>query len=447
MMQQNLRQRRFGEVTRLEIAASMPGEMAAYLSDSLEIDEQDLYRIEGPLKAGDLSELAKLPRPELKDNPIKVTVPTAIEQTESLFDLVGRNDVILHHPYMPYSVVTDFINEAAADPDVLAIKICLYRLGSDSPIPPLLMKASESGKQVTALVELKARFDEVNNIEWARKLEEAGVHVVYGLLGLKTHAKTTLIIRREGESLRRYAHIATGNYNPETSSAYTDLGLLTADSDICADATELFNFLTAYSRPDSFRRLLVAPITLRSRILELINRETENAKAGKPAQIIAKLNRLADNEIVNALYDASRAGVSIDLIIRGICTLRPGIPGVSDNIRVRSIVGRLLEHSRVYYFANAGEDEMFIGSSDLMPRNLDRRVEVLVPVVDPALRGYLRNTYLDTYLKDNTNAHELQPNGDYTKVAIPDAESILAQESFQGDLGLFDAISVDGNGK
>ncbi|MDM7922645.1 MAG: polyphosphate kinase 1 [Pyrinomonadaceae bacterium] len=434
MMEQNLRQRRFGDVTRLEVSRSMPEKMCDYLSESMEIEADEVYRIDGLMKLSDIGTLTKLARPELKDRPLKVSRPGLLTDDVSMFEQIRSGDILLHHPYMPYSIVTDFIAEAADDPDVLAIKICLYRLGADSPIPPLLIRASESGKQVTALIELKARFDEGNNIEWARKLEEAGVHVIYGLLGLKTHAKTTLIVRREGDGLRRYAHIATGNYNPETSAAYTDLGLLTSNPDICADASELFNFLTAYTRPDEFRRLLVAPINLRTRMLELIEREAEHARNGRPARIVAKLNRLADHEIVNALYDASQAGVSIDLIIRGICTLRPGIPGVSDNIRVRSVVGRLLEHSRVYYFSNGGREEVYIGSSDWMPRNLDRRVEVLVPILSKELREYLRSSYLETYLGDNVNAHELSTSGNYLKVTGDDAvEQQLAQEHFEND--------------
>lgn len=444
MMEQNLRQRRFGEVTRLEVSRNMPAEMASYLRESLEVPAEDVYRSAAPLNLSDFGKLTKVNRPELKEAPVRPVVPEVIDEAESLFDVVGREDVMLHHPYMPYSIVTDFIQEAAEDPDVLAIKICLYRLGSDSPIPPLLIKASENGKQVTALIELKARFDEGNNIEWARRLEEAGVHVIYGLLGLKTHAKTTLIVRKEQDRLRRYVHIATGNYNPETSAAYTDLGLLTADESIGADVTDLFNFLTVYSRPDGFNDLLVAPITLRDRMRELIEREIEHAKNGRPARIIAKLNRLADGDMVNLLYDASRAGVRIDLIIRGICTLRPGIEGVSENIRVRSVVGGLLEHSRVYSFGNGGDTEVFLGSSDWMPRNLDRRVEVLAPVKDASLRRYLVADYLATYLADNTNAHMLHSSGDYGKVAVSDGvEPLTAQRQFVGDLGLFRKFEVN----
>lgn len=431
-MEHNLKQRRFGDVVRLEVSSSMPAEMVRYLMESLEIEDDDVYSIDGPLKITDAFEITDLNRPELKDKPLTIAKPEILNSDESKFDIIHRQDVLLHHPYMPYSIITDFIREAVEDPDVLAIKMCLYRIGSDSPIAPLLIEASERGKQVTALIEIKARFDEANNIEWGKRLERAGVHVVYGLLGLKTHAKTTLIVRREGDELRRYVHLATGNYNPATSTVYTDLGLLTADEKIGEDATELFNYLTVYAQRDSFNKLLVAPINLRQRMLELIGRESENAKNGIPARIIAKINRLADTEIVNALYDASRAGVKIDLIIRGICTLRPGVPGLSENIRVRSIVGRLLEHSRVYYFENGGNSELYLGSSDWMPRNLDRRVEVLSPVADEKMKWFLKEQYLESYLHDTAKARLLRPDGSYVRPEVGDSEPFNAQLSFQG---------------
>jgi polyphosphate kinase len=438
-MEDNLRQRRFGEVVRLEVDEAMPGKMRKYLRRSLEIKSRDVYQTSGPLNLTDLWQLHKLNRPDLKDKPLKITRPAEFESGMSTFDIIKKGDVMLHHPYMPYNIITDFIAEAAEDPDVLAIKICLYRMGPDSPIPPLLMKASELGKQVTVLIEIKARFDEENNIEWAKKLERAGVHVIYGLLGLKTHAKTTLIVRREKNKLRRYVHLATGNYNPQTSAIYTDLGLLTVDEKIGADATELFNFLTAYSPPKEFNKLMVAPANLRQTMLELIQRETDNARAGKPARIIAKNNRIADAQIVEALYEASQAGVEIDLIVRGICTLRPGVPGMSENIRVRSVVGRLLEHSRVYYFENGGDPEMFMGSSDWMPRNLDRRVEVITPVEIPAMKRFLKDEYLAAYLRDTAKAHVLGPDGTYSKVTpAPGEEEFNAQLSFQEATNIVD---------
>ena len=327
-----------------------------------------------------------------------------------------RRDILLHQPYTAYSTVTDFIRQAADDPDVLALKICLYRTGQQYHLAEALIQAAENGKQVTALIELKARFDEEKNIEWAHRLEHAGVHVVYGLIGLKTHCKLTLVVRREGEGLARYVHVATGNYNPTTSGVYTDVGLLTANEDIGADATELFNFLTGYSKQQEYRQLLVSPVNLREKTMALIEREVAHARIGRQARIIAKLNRVADAQLIQGLYEASQAGVSIDLIVRGICMLRPGIPRLSENIRVRSIVGRFLEHSRIFYFRNDGNEEVYIGSADWMPRNLNRRVEVVCPVNDPKLRRFLRDVVLDAYLRDNVNARDLKPDGSYQPI-------------------------------
>jgi polyphosphate kinase len=431
-MEENLKLRRFGGVVRLEVSMTMPDEMVTYLEDSLEINADDVYRVNGPLNAVEVSELTKADRGDLKDAPLKVTVPTVFTEGRSTFDIIREGDVLLHHPYMPYSIITDFIREAAEDPDVLAIKMCLYRIGARSPIAPLLIEASERGKQVTVLIEIKARFDESNNIEWAKRLEQAGVHVIYGLLGLKTHCKTTLIVRREEDKLARYVHLATGNYNPETSAFYTDIGLLTDNESIGEDATELFNYLTVYSQRERFRDLIVAPVCLRETMAEMIGREAENARNGRPSRIIAKMNRLADIEIVNALYEASQAGVEIDLIVRGVCTLRPGVPGLSENIRVRSIVGRLLEHSRVYYFENGGEPLVLTGSADWMPRNLDRRVEVLTPVHDRALRAYLRYEFLEAYLRDNVKSRQLNADGTYVRVPRASGEDgFNSQTSFQ----------------
>ncbi len=432
-MEENLKQRRFGDVVRLEVAKSMPMRMAAFIPESVNITADDIYRIDGPLDAAAFFTIASLNRPELKDQPIREIVPAELEKGSSVFDAIRANDILLHHPFMPYSLVTDFVRQAVEDPDVLAIKMCLYRMGEKSPIAPLLIRASELGKQVTVLIEIKARFDEENNIEWAKRLEEAGVHVVYGLIGLKTHCKTTLIVRREATKLVRYVHVATGNYNPDTSPFYTDLSLLTARKEIGEDATNLFNYLTVYTKPDSFNKLVVAPIYLRQEMLKLIRREAEHARSKRPSRIVAKMNRLADHQIVAALYEASRAGVKIDLIVRGVCTLRPGIPGMSENIKVRSVVGRLLEHSRVYYFENGGDAEIFTGSSDWMPRNLDRRVEVLAPIEDPTIRRYITERFLPSYLEDNVKARELQPDGAYTRAERgPDAKHFNSQLSFQG---------------
>lgn len=430
MMEENLKERRFGQVVRLEVSKGMPQRMVDHLVDSLQVGPEDAYEVDGPMSISDFWSLVALNRPDLKEAPIRAKELDVLRTGENIFDVIKREDVLLHHPYNPYATVTDMIAEAAVDPNVLAIKMCLYRIGEDSPIAPQLIKASENGKQVTVLIEIKARFDEANNIAWGKKLEEAGVHVVYGLLGLKTHAKTTLIIRREGDKLQRYVHLATGNYNPATSTIYTDLGLLTANDEIGADVGDLFNYLTVYTEPAQVRQLLMAPINLRDRMKELIDRETENARSGKRARIIAKINRLADSEIVNKLYEASQAGVQIDLIIRGVCTLRPGVPGMSENIRVRSVVGRLLEHSRVYYFENSGNPEVYMGSSDWMPRNLDRRVEVLAPIHDRAISRYLAEQYLPTYLNDTAKARILQPDGSY-KRAVAEGEPLDAQLAFQ----------------
>jgi polyphosphate kinase len=436
-LQTGLRRRRFGTPVRLEVASSMPAEMVGYLADALGLESEDVFRMEGPLNIADLLSLCELNRPDLKYRPLRARLPEGPKDGGSIFDLVKQGDVLLHHPYSAYSTVTGFIRAAATDPNVLAIKICLYRTGARSEIAESLIQAAEQGKQVTALIELKARFDEENNIESARRLEHAGVHVVYGLMGLKTHCKLTLVVRRENGLLKRYVHVATGNYNPTDSCTYTDLGLLTMDDEVGADATEFFNYLTGFSRQKDYRQLLVAPVNLREKLTSLIERETAIAKTGRPARIIAKLNRLADPNIIQSLYDASAAGVEIDLIVRGICMLRPGLPGLSDNIRVRSIVGRFLEHSRILYFANDGNEEVFIGSADWMPRNLNRRVEVVCPVKDSRLRKYLRDEVLQTYLRDNVNARELQPGGAYERAPVsPDEERFDSQIFFEGPHGL-----------
>jgi polyphosphate kinase len=421
-MQKHVRQLRFGDAVRLEVAANMPKEMVSYLTSALGLTEQDVYAVDGPFNIPDLMQLYDLDRAELKDRPLQLKTPPSMRNSENIFEAIKRQDVVLHHPYNAYNSVTNFINAAASDPKVVAIKICLYRTGRDSPIVKALIEASEKGKQVAALVELKARFDEVNNIEGARRLEKAGVYVVYGIAGLKTHCKLTLVVRREGRKLQRYVHLATGNYNPTTSRIYTDLGLFTVDEEIANDATNLFNSLTGFSQFTKYSCLLVAPLNLRKGIIKLIKRETAHAKAGRPGRIVAKVNSLTDVAIVRVLYDASQAGVSIDLIVRGICTLRPGLAKVSSNIRVRSIVGRFLEHSRIFYFRNNDKEEVYIGSADWMYRNLSQRVEVVVPIKEPKLRGYLKNVILSAYLKDNVNARELQSDGSYARVKCLESE-------------------------
>jgi polyphosphate kinase len=428
-MEQTLRKRRFGSPVRLEVSSSMPAEMVHLLLQELELTEDDVYTVDGPLDVTGLMSLYGLERPELKDKPFKTTLPPALRRKEPVFDVIRRQDILLHHPYHSFSVVTDLIKTAALDPDVVAIKMCLYRTGKDSPIPQSLIEASQSGKQVTALVELKARFDEENNIEWAKQLEESGVHVVYGLIGLKTHCKLALIIRNEGEDLRRYVHIATGNYNPVTSRFYTDLSLFTADEEIGTDATDLFNYLTGFSRQKKYCQLMVAPASLRESLLALIGRESAHAQEGRPARIMAKFNRLADTEVISALYEASQAGVSIDLVVRGVCMLRPGVEGLSENIRVRSVVGRFLEHSRIFYFANGGEEEVYTGSADWMPRNFDRRVEILAPVKDLHLKAQLKQI-LDIYLSDNVKARRLMPDGSYERVNTAPAENSVNSQTY-----------------
>jgi polyphosphate kinase len=438
-MEQHLRRRRFGTAVRLEVSSSMPSKMVNNLTTSLELAEDDVYVIDGPLDVPDLMTLHQMDRPDLKDKPFQPVVPSVLQQRRSIFDVIKEQDVLLHHPYTSYSTVTDFISAAAMDERVLAIKICLYRTGQQSPIVRALMEASERGKQVTALVELKARFDEENNIVWARQLERAGVHVIYGLVGLKTHCKVALVVRRERKKLRRYVHVATGNYNPTTSRIYTDLGLFTSDPDIGADATDLFNFLTGYSWQDKYRQLMVAPIHLRERMLALIKRETEHARHGHAARIIAKTNSLTDTEIIRALYEASQAGVKVDLIVRGICMLRPNVPGISDNIQVISIVGRFLEHSRIFYFANHGDDEAYIGSADWMQRNLNRRVEVVVPIRDAKIKRYLKDEILEVYLRDNVKARRLMPDGSYERVRPAKGEAPLdSQTHFIGRVNVYD---------
>ncbi|MGI8544589.1 MAG: polyphosphate kinase 1 [Aridibacter sp.] len=417
MERELLHRRRFSFPVRLEVASTMPEPMMKYITNSIGLTQKDVYRIDGFLHIPDLMEIYSLDRPDLKDKPITYSIPKPLQNPqENIFEMIKKQDILVHHPYTAYSTITDFLDAAAEDDKVRAIKICLYRTGKNSQIVESLVKASRNGKQVAALVELKARFDEENNIEWARRLENEGVHVIYGMLGLKTHSKVMLVVRREDEILRRYVHISTGNYNPATSKIYTDLGLLTADEEIGADVSDLFNFLTGYSYQTEYRQLLVAPINLREKMLDFIDRETKNKLDGKEAKIIVKINSLTDDKIVRALYRASQAGVNIDLIVRGICVLRPGIKGISENIRVISVVGRFLEHSRVFYFANGGDEEIYIGSADWMHRNLDRRVEAVVPIKDKKLAAYLKKDFFNAYLKDTTNAQILDSNGKYERI-------------------------------
>jgi polyphosphate kinase len=428
-IEQELRKRRFGgSVVRLEIQATMPVPVRQMLSEELSLAESDVYEMDGLLCLGDLMCLMDLPLPELKDPPWTPVVPPRFrrlsdpsedcpdmdaEEGEDLFALIRQRDILVHHPYDSFAAtVQRFITLAASDPAVLAIKMTLYRTTGDSPILNALIQAAENGKQVAVLVELKARFDEENNIHWARKLENAGVHVVYGLVGLKTHTKVAMVVRREVDRIRRYAHIGTGNYNPKTARIYTDLGLLTCRDDLGADLTDLFNYLTGYSRQRAYRKLLVAPVNMRERMTALIHREMEHCKNGNRGRIVAKMNSLVDPQIIATLYEASQAGVQIDLIVRGMCCLRPGVKGVSENIRVQSLVGRFLEHSRIFYFHNRGQEEVYIGSADWMSRNLNRRVEAVVPVEEPELAKDLQEI-LGIMLADNRQTWDLQPLGTY----------------------------------
>jgi len=418
VVEEGVWQRRFADAVRVEITEEMPAEVLDILATNMELDPEDIYKISGPLSLVRVRQLARLDRPDLKCTPFVPSLPAALtkEEDEDIFTTIRRGDILLHHPFDSFQPVVSLLQKAARDPNVLAIKITLYRVGTNAPVVDALLEAAENGKQVAVLVELKARFDEESNIGWARKLEEYGVHVVYGLMGLKVHCKSALIVRREGEVIRRYAHLSTGNYNSVTAQLYTDIGMLTCDPDLGADCTDLFNYLTGYSAKSKYRKLLVAPISLRDRFVELIEREIEHQKAGRGGHLILKMNALVDSKMIKALYRASQAGVKVQLLVRGICCLRPGVPGVSDNITVTSIVGRFLEHSRIYFFHNAGEEEVYLGSADLMPRNLNRRVEVIFPVGDQNLIRTIRDQIFGTYLKDQAKARHMLPDGKYVRV-------------------------------
>lgn len=423
-IEDSVRRRRFGNVVRMTINRSMPDRVRELLVHELGVHPNDVYVLDGPLTLRSMMSLASIERHDLREIPFIPATPPALSTgtiSGSIFDSIQQQDILLHHPFDSFAPVVDFLETAAHDPDVLAIKMTLYRVGLNSPVVDALLEAAQNRKQVSVLVELKARFDEESNIDWARTLEEAGVHVVYGLLGLKTHSKVALVVRKEGDHIRRYVHLSTGNYHHITAQLYTDMGLFTCREDIGADATDLFNYLTGYSRKSDYRRLMVAPIGLRSGIKGLIRREIEHQRKGRHGRLILKMNALVDKSMIRWLYRASQAGVEIDLIVRSICCLRPGVPGLSENIRVTSIVGRFLEHSRVYYFRNGGHEEVFLGSADLMPRNIDRRVEVIFPVEDPQLVRQLRDEVLAVYLGDNMKAHIMQPDGSYVR-ARPGAD-------------------------
>jgi polyphosphate kinase len=431
-LQEELRKQKFGSVVRMEIASDIPPEIRKELIEQLGITEADVYDIPGLIGLGGLMAIAFLPMPEHQDKPWKSVTHPRLKQGDedgkNIFDIISEGDFLVHHPYQSFTTtVQRFIEEAANDDNVLAIKQTLYRTSGDSPIVHALIRAAENGKQVAVLVELKARFDEANNILWAKKLENAGVHVVYGLKNLKTHTKTALVVRQEGDRLVRYVHIGTGNYNPKTARFYSDLGIFSCHDNLGADLTDLFNYLTGYSRQRDYRKLLVAPVNMREKFLKLIHREIEHQKQGYPSYIIAKMNSLVDPEIISALYEASQVGVNIDLIIRGICCVRPKVKGLSDRIRVISVIGRFLEHSRIFYFSNGGEEQVYIGSADWMPRNLDARVEVITPIEEGSLVKELKQI-LEIILADNRQAWDLKADGTYIQRSPKDGEPEMSSQ-------------------
>jgi len=430
-LQQELRKRRFGDAVRLEVQEHMPDDVRDTLRDGLGLDSSDVVEVHGVMAVPKLTRILDADIPGAKFPPYVPARHPAIPSEGDLFSAIQHKDVLLHHPYEAFGPVVELVRQAARDPNVVAIKQTLYRTSGDSPVIQALESAIENGKQVAAVVELKARFDEENNIVWARRLEEAGVHVIYGVPNLKTHSKLALVVRREGDDLVRYAHIGTGNYNPTTARIYSDLGLLTAHPGITADVADLFNRLTGFARPEGFRHLYVAPSHMKDQILARIAFEASEARAGRPARIIAKCNAITDKEVIDALYDASRAGVRIDLLVRGICCLVPGVAGLSDNIQVRSVVGRFLEHDRIYWFAHAGQAVVYIGSADWMDRNLERRVEVLTPILDVDHASWLREEVLQAYLDDNVRTRRMLPNGRYERLRPSDDEPrIDVQEAF-----------------
>ena len=400
------------------VGEDMPPHILEILMNNLEVEASEIYRIDGPLSLSRLMHLYNLDRPDLKDAPFVPALPAALAQAgqeEDLFALIGHQDILLHHPYESFQPVIDFLEKAAHDPNVLAIKTCLYRTGRNSPIVQALLEAAEEDKQVATLVELKARFDEESNIEWARALEAEGVHVVYGLIGLKIHCKVAMVVRREGDRIARYIHLSTGNYNAVTAHLYTDIGMFTANEEVADDVTHLFNYLTGYSAKADYKRLLVSPVNLRARVEAMIQREIEHQKQGRKGHLIFKTNALVDPEMIRLLYLASQAGVRVQLLVRGICCLRPGLPGISEHIEVISVIGRFLEHSRIYYFHNGGDEEVYLGSADLMPRNLDHRVEILFPLADGKLVARVRDEMLQRYLSDTAKARRMLSDGSYVR--------------------------------
>jgi polyphosphate kinase len=436
---ENVSRRRFGAAVRLELRSNCGEEVRSLLRSHLELDDDDLYEFDGPLGGSDLLAIPRLERPDLKDSPLVPASRSLFEKRGEAFQTIREGDVLLHHPYDSFEPVLRFLDDAATDQDVLAIKMTLYRTGADSPVVASLARAAENGKQVAVLVEVQARFDEEKNIQWARSLERAGVHVAYGVEGLKTHAKLALVVRREGSTIRRYVHFGTGNYNSVTASVYTDLGLFSARPEFGHDASELFNYLTGFSKNTRYELLSVAPFSLHEKVRSLIRRETEKARSGKPASIVAKMNSLVDPRVIHELYRASAAGVPIELGIRGICCLRPGVAGISDNIRVSSVVGRFLEHSRAFSFGVGEDEQIFISSADWMPRNFFRRVELMVPVLAESAREKIRQEVFEPFRNDNSRARDLQPDGTYVRRSPAPGEAI---RDAQG--GLVDKLSRRG---
>ncbi len=429
-IEESVRERQFGSAIRLEIDISMPDQVRDILQTNLDVASYQIYVVDGPIGLSDVIELMEINRPELKDKPFKPSIPPSLSTDESIFSVIRRKNILLYHPYDSFEPVIRFIREAARDPVVLAIKMTLYRVGPDSPVVAALMDARENGKQVAVLVELKARFDEANNIVWAKSLERAGVHVVYGLIGLKTHAKVCVVIRHEPDGIRRYIHMGTGNYNDVTARLYSDLGYFTCDPNLGKDVSALFNGLTGYSRKNEYKKLLVAPGEMQQGIISRIDREIQVHEQQGDGYLAFKMNSLVDSHCIEALYRASQAGVKIDIQARGICCLRPGIPGISDNITVTSIVGRFLEHPRIYYFRNGGDEEILIGSADLMPRNLYRRVETLFPIEDEKIKISLRDEILNIHLRDNVKARLMLPDGDYEPVTRGVDEEIMNSQEW-----------------
>ncbi len=430
VIEENIRQRRFGSVVRLEVASKMPDFMLDTLMENLLISREDVHIVNGPLGLSDIMSLYDLPLHQLKVKPYYPVIPKSFEEEEDIFTTVRQKDILLHHPYHSFTPVIDLIKQAAKDPDVLAIKQTLYRVGLNSPIVKYLIEAAERGKQVAVLVELKARFDEENNIFWARELEKVGVHVVYGLVGLKTHAKMTLVVRKEFDGVKRYVHLSTGNYNVSTAKLYTDLGLFTCDNDICTDVADIFNYLTGYSKQTNFKKLIVSPINMRSKIIDLIFREIENKNGGGEGKIIWKLNSLVDPAVISALYEASNNGVQIELIVRGICCLVPGVEGLSENIKVISVVGRYLEHSRLFYFYNNGNEDIYLSSADMMQRNLDRRVEIAFPIEDKKIKEDLLKTLIRISLKDNIKGRFLNSDMTYSRLKIENGDKKIDSQEW-----------------